>query len=70
VGKDPNHIRDLLFGSLISETHFPHCLIRTPLYFVGLAATFVISSFFTNGTVFFTLPNSCLDPALASEAAF
>lgn len=25
-------MRDLLFGSLISETHLPHVRMRTPLY--------------------------------------
>lgn len=36
VGKDPSQMRDLLFGSRISETHLPHALMRTPLYTLPL----------------------------------
>lgn len=32
VGNVPNHIRDFLRGSLISDTHFPQFRILTPLY--------------------------------------
>lgn len=31
VGKVPSHILDFFLGSLISDTHFPQFLIRTPL---------------------------------------
>uniref|UniRef100_A0A7C9CP05 Uncharacterized protein n=1 Tax=Opuntia streptacantha TaxID=393608 RepID=A0A7C9CP05_OPUST len=31
-GKVPSHIRDFFLGSRISDTHFPHALIRTPRY--------------------------------------
>jgi hypothetical protein len=38
VANDPNQMRSLVSGSLISVTHFPHARMRTPLNSVGFAA--------------------------------
>lgn len=45
VAKVPNQIRDFFFGSRISDTHFPHALIRTPTNEL-LFALLIFSSFF------------------------
>ena len=37
VANDPNQMRSLVSGSLISVTHFPHARMRTPLNSVGFA---------------------------------
>lgn len=45
VEYDPSHILDLLLGSLISATHFPHFLILIPLYVLSccFCETIVVS---------------------------
>lgn len=43
VGNDPSQIRVRLFGSRISETHFPHVRIRTPLYTLVLIGEFALA---------------------------
>ena len=37
MANDPNQMRALVSGSLISVTHFPHARIRTPLNVVEFA---------------------------------